>query len=131
MVLALTVLIATVAAASPAAETAEKRFEKTLAREFTIIGTGSSAQDPLGTRANWLDLAMKRPWPRHQVRVIKVLEAGNAAVVHAILTGDYPPMPWVPEGGTVRFLITDTWIERDGRWQVLARHSTRVTEPAP
>lgn len=150
MMLAMAVLAAAVTATSPAPETAEKRFEqlelqwmdalaakdaatleKTLAREFTIVGSSSSLDDPIGTRASWLDIAMNRPWPRHQVKVVKVLEAGEAAVVHAVLSGEYPPMPWIPKGGTLKFLITDTWVKRDGRWQVLARHSTRMADPAP
>jgi hypothetical protein len=49
-------------------------------------------------------------------------------VVQCVLKGDYPPMPWIPEGGTLEFLITDTWIHRDGRWQVIARHSSLPAE---
>jgi hypothetical protein len=26
-----------------------------------------------------------------------------------------------------RFVITDVWVQRDGRWQLTLRHSTRVT----
>ena len=99
-------------------------LEQVLAEEFTIIGAGSPLGDPVATRRQWLDVGLKRPFPKHAVRVLSVHELGNVAVVHCILTADYPPMPWKPEGGTLDFLVTDTWVNRDGRWQVVARHSS-------
>ena len=98
-------------------------LEKILAKEFTIIGVGSNLDDPVGTRQAWLDVGLKRPFPQHKVRVLKVHQLPEFAVVHAVLTADFPPMPWIPEGGTLNFLTTDTWVYRDGRWQVIARHS--------
>src|SRR5688500_14816561 len=99
-------------------------LEQILAKEFTIIGTGSSLEAPIATRQQWLEVGLKRPFPKHVVRVLSAHELQDAAVVHCILTADYPPMPWIPEGGTLNFLVTDTWVYRDGRWQVVARHSS-------
>jgi hypothetical protein len=107
-----------------------KVLEETLAREFTIIGAGSTLDDVAADRRQWLDVGLKRQFPRHDVRIVKVTRAGETAVVQCILTGEYPPMPWIPKGGTLRFLVTDTWIMRDGRWQVLARHSSLPPEAA-
>ena len=105
-----------------------KILEDTLAREFTIIGAGSTVGDLTSDRQQWLALSQKRPWPKHDVRIVKVTRAGDAAVVQCVLTGEYPPMPWIPKGGTLRLLTTDTWVQRDGRWQVLARHSSLPAE---
>ncbi len=99
-------------------------LEKMLAKEFTIIGVGSSLEDPTATRRQWLDVALKRSFPKHEVRVLSVHQLPQAAVVQCVLTGDYPPMPWIPKGGTLNFLVTDTWVYRAGRWQVVARHSS-------
>ena len=99
-------------------------LEQILAKEFTIIGAGSTLENPAATREEWLAVGLKRPFPKHTVRVVAVTQLPDVAVVQAVLTGDYPPMPWVPEGGTLNFLITDTWVYRDGRWQVAARHSS-------
>lgn len=110
---------------------AEKNIDvlgQVLAEEFTIIGVGSSLEDPIGTRQHWLALALKRPFPKHAVRVLSVHELPGVAVVHCVLTAVYPPMPWKPEGGTLNFLVTDTWVYRDGRWQVVARHSSLPVE---
>ena len=104
-------------------------LEEILAPGFTIIGAGSTLDDPATGRQQWLEVGLKRPFPKHTIKIISVTRAGDAAVVQCILTGDYPPMPWVPKGGTLQFLITDTWILRDSRWQVLARHSSLPPEP--
>ena len=105
-------------------------LEATLAPGFTIIGAGSTISDATSSRQQWLDLALKRPFPKHTVKILKVTRSGETAVVQCILTGDYPPMPWTPTGGTLQFLITDTWIQREGKWQVLARHSSLPPAPA-
>ena len=102
----------------------KEKLEATLAAEFSIIGAGSTLDDVVGERGPWLEVAMQRPWPKHEVRILKVTRFGEAAVVQCVLTGDYPPMPWIPEGGTLRFLTTDTWVHLDRHWQVIARHSS-------
>ena len=99
-------------------------LDQILAEEFTIIGAGSSLEEPVATRQQWLDVGLKRPFPKHAVRVLAVHQLDGVAVVHCVLTADYPPMPWTPEGGTLNFLVTDTWVYRDARWQVIARHSS-------
>ena len=77
-----------IAAGSLPAQTPEERFqqleqgwmdalsaqdtaalERVLAAEFTIIGAGSTAAEPPGSRAVWLANAMRHRWPRHAVRV--------------------------------------------------------------
>ena len=100
------------------------KLEATLAPEFTIIGVGSRADDMVGDRANWLRLAGLRPWPKHEVKVAKVIKLDRVAVVHCVLTAEYPPQSITAKGGLITFLITDTWVERGGRWQVLARHTS-------
>jgi hypothetical protein len=104
-------------------------LEDTLAPGFTIIGAGSTVDDAATGRQQWLDVGLKRPFPKHTVKIVGVTRTGDTAVVQCILTGDYPPMPWIPKGGKLQFLVTDTWILREGRWQVLARHSSLPPGP--
>lgn len=104
-------------------------LEEMLAPGFTIIGAGSTLDNATATRQEWLEVGLKRPFPKHTVKILNVTRVGETAVVQSILTGDYPPMPWVPKGGTLQFLTTDTWVQREGKWQVLARHSS--VPPAP
>ena len=100
------------------------KLEATLAPEFTIVGAGSRADDMVGDRASWLRLAGLRPWPRHEVKVVKVNKLDRTAVVHCVLAAEYPPNSITAKGGLITFLVTDTWVERGGRWQVLSRHSS-------
>ena len=99
-------------------------LEQILAKEFSIIGVGSTASDIVGDRANWLRLAVARPFPKHDITDVRVTRAGDVAVVQCLLTADYPPKSLTPEGGRVQFLTTDVWVQREGRWQVLTRHSS-------
>lgn len=99
-------------------------LERVLAAEFTIIGAGSTAAEPPGSRAVWLANAMRHRWPRHAVRLLGVRPLGQATVVQAVLTATFPPRSITPEGGEITFLVTDTWVEREGRWQVVARHAS-------
>lgn len=97
-------------------------LERFLAPDFTIIGVGSISQAPVVDRAYWLPHAAQFPWPTHEVRLVKVHERGDMAVVHCVLTATYPPKTVTPEGGELDFLVTDVWIKRGGAWQVLSRH---------
>lgn len=102
----------------------EVTLERILAREFSIIGAGSTVDEPVAERGTWLQNALSRPWPKHEVTKVRVTRAGDVAVVQCLLSGDYPPRSLTPEGGRLQFLITDVWVQRDGRWQVLTRHSS-------
>ena len=104
-------------------------LEQILAKEFSIIGVGSTASDIVGDRANWLRLAVARPFPKHDITDVRVTRAGDVAVVQCLLTADYPPKSLTPEGGRVQFLTTDVWVQREGRWQVLTRHSSLPRPP--
>lgn len=106
------------------AEKNSEVLEATLAPEFSIIGARSTADDPIGSRENWLAVAMKHPWPRHEVKVLRVTRIHDTAIVQAILSATYPPSPFAPQGGPVSFLVTDTWVKRADAWQVVSRHSS-------
>lgn len=99
-------------------------LESMVAPEFTIIGATATLEDPVGTRADWLAIGLKRPFPRHEVKVLGVTLIGDTAVVRAVLSATYPPSPFAPEGGPVSFLVTDTWMKRAGAWQVVSRHAS-------
>jgi ketosteroid isomerase-like protein len=99
-------------------------LEAMLAPAFTIIGAGSAADAPVGDRGEWLKNAARYPWPHHDVRLVKVHDLGDTAVVHCVLTATYPPKSITPEGGQLQFVATDVWVKRGPRWQVLSRHSS-------
>ena len=104
------------------------KLETILAPGFTIVGAGSSADDMVGDRASWLKNAGRFSWPRHEVKIIKVHNFERMAVVHCVLTAEFPPQSITTKGGLITFLVTDTWVKRDGRWQVLSRHASLPAE---
>ena len=104
-------------------------LEELLASEFSIIGVGSTPQDLTTDRQSWLDVGLKRPFPKHAVSNVTVTMLGDVAVVQHVLTGDYPPQSMTAEGGNLTFLITDVWVRRAGRWQVVTRHSSLPLPP--
>lgn len=104
-------------------------LDRLLSPSFTIIGAGSTTDAAVTDRAVYLRNALRFTWPRREVRILNVQLFGNAAIVRCVWRGTDPPPSAVipipaPEGGTFEFLITDVWVRGDGKWQVLARHSS-------
>ena len=98
------------------------RLEEILAPEFTLT---SARSDRLVDRAEWLRLLDQVRNESFEYTDFLVRVFGDAAVVTSRLSqvatvGD---QPW-----NETFMLTDVWVRRDGRWQVVARHSS--TPPA-
>lgn len=94
------------------------RLEEILAPEFTLT---SARTDQLVERDQWmrfLDQARNESFAYSDYRIDVF---GDAAVVRS-------RMRQVATLGDQRwddtFLLTDIWIRRNGRWQVVARHSS-------
>ena len=98
-------------------------LESIIAPEFTLT---SARSDRLVSREQWLDIALHRAaveWYRYEDFHVTVF--GDAAVVKSRATqkATVDGADW-----SESFLLTDVWVGRDGRWQVVARHSS--TPPA-
>lgn len=101
-------------------------LERLLSPHFTLIGVGSTVENPVVDRPRYLRNALRLTWPRREIRVVDVHLLGDTAVVRCIWRGTDPPafrMP-APEAGIFEFLITDVWVRTDDDWQVLARHAS-------
>lgn len=99
-----------------------EHLDEILAPEFTLT---SARSDRLVDRAEWLRLLDQVRATSFEYSDFFVQVFGDAAVVKSRLTqvatvGD---QPW-----NATFMLTDVWVRRDGRWQVVARHSS--TPPA-
>ncbi len=100
-------------------------LENLIAPEFFITGVGSTASDPVGGRAEWLEKIPQYPWPHHEVLAVHLAAASpDVVVVKCIWRGVYPPQSITEAGGTVSLLETDVWARRNGRWVVIARHTS-------
>ena len=98
------------------------RLGELLAPEFTLT---SARSDQLVDRDAWLGLLDQVRNESFQYSDFVVHVFGDAAVVKSRLdqVASVGGQPW-----NATFMLTDVWIRRDGRWQVVARHSS--TPPA-
>jgi len=100
-------------------------LEYLLAPEFLITGVGSTADDAVGGRGEWLEKVPDHPWPHHEVLDLHLAEAApDVMVVKCIWRAEYPPQSITDAGGVVSLLETDVWARRNGRWVVIARHTS-------
>jgi hypothetical protein len=107
----------------------EATLQALVAPEFRIIGAGSTVDELTTDRASWMRVGLARPFPRHEVSRVKVTRLADVAIVQFVLSGTYPPRSLTPEGGRLDFLTTDVWAKRDGKWQVVSRHSSLPRPP--
>ena len=139
------------AASAPDAEAAVRSAEVAWAK--ALLSRDGAALDALlapdyslttavmtAPRATWMANALKWVTKVADVDVREVKVHGDTAIasarMHRVVKRDTPD----PRLGTdlvdSMFVLTDVWIQRDGRWQVVSRHSTialpddRATKPA-
>jgi ketosteroid isomerase-like protein len=100
-----------------------ERLESIVGREFTLVGRSDEK-----SREEWLD-DWSGPYVIDDWRYeeIEIELYGNTAV----LSSRYSQT--ARHDGDDRsgsYLVTDVWVRRDGRWQVVRRHAT-LAAPAP
>ena len=94
-------------------------LEAIVAPEITLT---SARTDRLVSREQWLEIALTRAVARSfRYEDFHVRVFGDAAVVKSRATQEatVDGTDW-----SETFMLTDVWIRRDGRWQVVARHSS-------
>ena len=97
--------------------------DRIVAPEFTLVRI-EQGEAEFTPRDRWFANARRIRFDRYETRVLGSTVAGDSAVVTVegswtISRGD--------QSRTEDFVVTDTWVRRDGRWQVMFRHSS----PAP
>ncbi len=83
-------------------------------------------------RDRWLAALDNYTFHSFDVRVTNVALAGDTAI--ATVEGNWKVSYSGRGTREERFILSDTWVKRDGRWQVVYRHSTpfgTVTTPEP
>ena len=96
-------------------------LENIIADDFTLISSRSKGE--VTNKRQYIDSTLKLvrgdgfSFERMTVRVY-----GDTAVINAQFqqNATFAGHDWSGE-----FLLTDIWVKRDGRWQVVARHSSR------
>jgi ketosteroid isomerase-like protein len=91
--------------------------------DFVLIGTRSTGPFTMG-REEWLDAIQRR-----EVDTIDV-EVRDATVLDHVMVGTVQARWRLKYLGRIIedcVVLTDVWVDADGRWQAIRRHST----PAP
>jgi hypothetical protein len=89
-------------------------LEAFLAPEFQLVAPGEAATTP---REEWLRNAVGRDWSGFRYESLVPRVDGDHATVHSRLYFHVAPIPVELDAG-----IVDTWVRRDGRWQVSGRY---------
>ena len=98
----------------------ESRVRQLMAEDFTLTSSLSSGE--LVDKESWIEKAMHQySCKSFSINQIKVRLYGNTAVLNIRFCQEAEAngRDWSGE-----FLLTDVWIQIQGNWQVVARHST-------
>lgn len=95
-------------------------LETLLAPEFRLVGVRSTGSQDM-TRDAWFHGAREMVFHQFEAKTLAVEVYGDAAIASV---GGYWRLDWGSRRIDERFLVTDVWIRRDGRWQVVRRHSS-------
>lgn len=102
-------------------------IETIIAPEFKLVVASPNGELAITPRAEWMRTAQVYKHLAFDERTVDVAIAGDTAVatVEGLWTvqmaEDQPARP-------IRFVVTDTWVRRHHRWQVIARYSQRLTD---
>ena len=101
-----------------------------VAPEYRLVGADDDGSHGITLRDEWMKNARIFVHHAFSVETVDVNRAGDTAVASArgLWTVSFRPgAPAMP----IRFFVTDTWVRRGGRWQVIHRYSHRLAAPSP
>jgi ketosteroid isomerase-like protein len=102
-------------------------LERIVAPEFTLVRIEAGEPD-FTPRDRWFANARRLRFDRYETRVVGFTAAGDTAV--ATIEGMWT-ISRGNESRTERFVVTDTWVRRGGRWQAIFRHSSPMPPETP
>ena len=105
-------------------------LEQIIAPEFRLVSMGPDGAVGLTSRVDWMRNSRAFQHLGFTEEVIDVMTAGDTAV--AIVRGSWTVKRFADRPASVtQFVVTDTWVRRNGRWQVAVRYSQRLPRPGP
>lgn len=100
-------------------------IDRIVAPEYRLVVANPDGSYAIARRDEWMKNARIFTHHAFSVETVDVNRAGETAVAsaHGLWTVTFRPgQPATP----VQFFVTDTWVRRDGRWQVIHRYSHRL-----
>lgn len=102
-------------------------LERIIAPEFRLAGASPSGEVSITSRVDWMRNSRAFSHLGFFDEVVDVTTAGNTAV--ALVKTSWTRKPYADRPPIVTAaLVTDTWVRRNGRWQVILRYSHRLPE---
>ncbi|HET7709259.1 MAG TPA: nuclear transport factor 2 family protein [Sphingomicrobium sp.] len=105
-------------------------IDRIVAPEYRLVGAAPDDRHAITLRAEWMKNARLFVHHAFTVETVDVNRVGETAVASArgLWTVSFregaPPTP-------IRFFVTDTWLRRGGKWQVIHRYSHRLGNAPP
>lgn len=87
-------------------------MEQVMAPEYVLVSAGGPQGATTTRRDDWMRVWLGQERLPYEAKVIDVVVVGDTAVATLEARWRRPS------------LLTDTWTRRDGRWQLVFRHST-------
>lgn len=100
-------------------------LEQLMSPEYVLVGLGPKGMQEV-PRDAWLKNLAMMQIDAYQAEIKRVRIYGDSAVVN--IEGSWK-VSLGPNKIDEAFLLTDVWIKRDDRWQVVLRHSARGSRP--
>ena len=104
-------------------------IDRIVAPEYRLVGASPDGKYTITRRAEWMKNAQAFKSHAFAVETVDVSRAGDTAVASA--QGVWTVSRTAGEAPrATRFFVTDTWVRRGGRWQVIHRYSHRLPNAA-
>jgi hypothetical protein len=104
-------------------------IERIVAPEYRLVVASPEGKYDITPRADWMKNARAFRTSAFAVETVDVNRVGSTAVVSA--QGVWTVSRNVGEAPrAMRFFVTDTWVNRNGQWQVIHRYSHRLPDAA-
>jgi len=97
-----------------------------VAPEFKLLRVESKGSADFTPRDRWLANAQRMTFNEYETKVIDVSVVGKTAV--ATVEGRWKISMAGRGTRDERFVLTDTWVKRNGSWQAMFRHSRPLEE---
>jgi ketosteroid isomerase-like protein len=100
-------------------------LERIVAPEYRLVASSPDGKYDITRRAEWMKNSRAFTTSAFAVETVDVNRAGDTAVVSAQGVWTVSRRPG-EAARAMRFFVTDTWVRRSGKWQVIHRYSHRL-----